>query len=53
MAKFIFNAKIIVEGDAIETRADAISEIEIMLNDYEDMNPYCNSIIITIDKKED
>lgn len=51
MAKFIISANIIVEGDAIETEEDALSEIRIMLNDYEDMNPYCNSIIISFNKQ--
>ena len=52
MAKFIFTGTLIVEGESIRTKNDAICELQIMLDDYEDMNPYDSSVIIHWDKVE-
>lgn len=48
MAKFRFTATIIVEGEGIKKDYDAINELQIMLNDYESMNPNGDNHSITI-----
>lgn len=50
MATFKFTGTIVVY-DA-KSRKDAINQLQIMLNDYEDMNPDNREIIIHWDKVE-
>ena len=55
MAKFKIEAEIYVEADFIETDEDALSEVQVMLDDYDSNNPYGSNIIIRYNKisKED
>ena len=39
MAKYIFTGTITVEGSSIKSRLGAINALQIMLNDFDDMNP--------------
>ena len=52
MAKFKFTGTLIVEGEDIRTKNDAITELQVMLDDYDDMNPNDSSVIIHWDKVE-
>ena len=52
MAKFKFTGTLIVEGSDIRTKNDAITELQVMVDDYDDMNPYDSSVIIHWDKVE-
>lgn len=47
MSCFTIDAQITVEGNDIECLADAWSELCVMLNDHESMNPGSAAIYIT------
>ena len=48
MATFKMTATIYVQG--VESKQDAINQIQIALDDYEDMNPGCPDIVILHDE---
>lgn len=51
MAKYIFTGTITVEG--VKSRKDAINTLQIMLDDFDDMNSESNaSVCINWDKVE-
>lgn len=39
MASYTFSCLVTVTGDEIKTENDALLDIQIMVNDYEDNNP--------------
>lgn len=50
MAKYKFTGTIVVEG--VRSEKDAIRQLQVMLNDYEDMNPNSKEISIHWDAVE-
>lgn len=38
MAKYVFTGTITIEGDNVKSKRDAITTLQVMLNDYEDCN---------------
>ena len=53
MAKFIFTGTITVQGGSIRTQKDAINALNVMLGDFDDMNPdFDGSVTVHWDKIE-
>jgi len=52
MATYTITAKITVSGNHIKTKNDAIVEVAVMKNAYEEMNDKDSSITIRIDEVE-
>lgn len=49
MARYIFTGTIAVEGGEIRSKEDAITELQVMLGCYDDMNDRDSDVVIQWD----